>query len=78
MPKWLAGSPDALLYSFRGTFLSISADRAILVNVRSQAIADRAACRGRRVSPGGTIVTVAGYGSDSFSGDGGLASNRLP
>ncbi len=53
------GYPKALVFDARGNLY----------------IADFASARVRKVSPDGTITTVAGNGVNGFSGDGGLATS---
>jgi hypothetical protein len=62
------GGPATSAQLFRAADVAVTADGGFL-------IADNLNHRVRRVSPAGTITTVAGVGTAGFSGDGGSATD---
>jgi uncharacterized protein (TIGR03437 family) len=62
------GGPAIAAQLYVPSGVAVSATGAVL-------IADQQNSRIRRISPGGTITTVAGNGDTSYSGDGGAAVN---
>ncbi len=74
----LAGNGSAAYSGDGGPATSAALNRPAGVAVDQQGnvyIADRSNHRIRKVSPSGTITTVAGTGANSFSGDGGPATS---